>query len=1001
MTALITAFFAAALIAPPLFARMGRSAFFLMALVPAVALGYSIAVAPTVLAGGEVRESLDWLAPLGMGMSLSMNPLSWVMSLLVTGVGALVFLYSAHYFEPGDPSIGRFAGVLMAFAGMMYGLVIADELLVLYIFWEGTTVFSYLLIGHSTSRKASRQAALQALIVTTFGGLAMLVGMIMLSAVYGTGSISAIVAAGYRGGPDAGLVITAVLLIVVGAVSKSALVPFHFWLPGAMAAPTPVSAYLHAAAMVKAGVYLILRLAPGFHTMPGWLPVLLALGITTMIMGGWTALRQFDLKLVLAYGTVSQLGLLIVISAFGTRDTATAALAMLVSHALFKSCLFLTVGIIDHQVGTRDLRKLSGMARSTPVLAVCGTVAAASMAGIPPLLGFAAKEAVYSTLLEMGTTAGLIALIGTIAGSVLTVAYSARFVFGAFGSKPGVKPVKRCESAPVFMAPVVLLAGLCALLGPLVFLLDPLVTAHSAGLAGEGKAYHLALWHGFEPALWLSALTLGLGAVLIAAAQPISLFQAAAPQLPSANRVYRRIVEGVEFVSSWVTARTQRGSLPFYQAVIYVVAIVTIGLAMLLNGTWPAHFVFADSWPQIVIAVCMIPAAIAATVATKRFAAVVIVGVTGYGMVAFFAAQGAPDLALTQILVESITIVVFVLVLRRLPAGIGRSEGRFSPTMRAIVGGLFGALMMGVAAVAMAARDAAPISEQFGRLAYEIGHGKNIVNVTLVDIRAWDTLGELSVVVVAATGVASLIFVRSREGKLQRFEAPAELSRTGRFTPVAEALSAEASDSAQEAGGRSAWLLAGRTLAPRNRSIILEVIVRLLFHPMMVFSVYLLFAGHNMPGGGFAAGLVAGLALIARYLAGGRYELAEAAHVDAGRLLGFGMAIVALTALGGFVWGDSVLQSEYLAFDVPLLGHLSFGTSTIFDIGVYLIVVGLMLDILRSLGAQVDLYQEADEEALAQTISEVADAPHEERLHELLGEVDSLDLAPGSDGGRL
>ena len=997
MTALIAAFFVAALIAPALFARMGRNAFFLMSAVPAAGLIYSIIQAPRALGGAAVEENLDWLPSLGMSFAVRLDPLAWVMSLLVTGVGCLVLIYSARYFEQGDPSIGRFAGVLMAFAGMMYGLVVANELLVLYIFWEGTTVFSYLLIGHTSARRPARQAALQALIVTTFGGLAMLVGMIMLGASFGTGRISQILAAGFDGSRASGLVITAIILILLGAISKSALIPFHFWLPAAMAAPTPVSAYLHAAAMVKAGIYLVLRLAPEFHDVPGWMPILLICGIATVVAGGWMALRQFDLKLVLAYGTVSQLGLLMLISAFGTRDTATAAIAMLISHALFKSCLFLVVGVIDHEVGTRDLRKLSGIGRSSPVLAISGTVAAASMAGIPPLLGFVGKESVYSTLLSHGTNAGILAFIGIFVGSILTVAYSARFVLGAFTVKKGVKELHACDRAPVMMTPIVLLSALCLVLGPASSLLDPLVAAHSSALPGEGKAFHLALWHGFEPALWFSLLTLALGAALVVFREAFSVFQSAMPDGISAVGVYRGMVRGVEVLASWVTARTQRGSLPFYQAVIYVVAIATLGYALAINQHWPTDITVTDSWVHIVIALCMIPAAIAATVARKRFAAVVLVGVSGYGMVAFFASQGAPDLALTQILVESITIVVFVLVLRRLPPGIGQAESRFSPSLRAILGAAFGALMMGVAVVAMAARQAAPISEQFGKLAYEIGHGKNIVNVTLVDIRAWDTLGELSVVVVAATGVASLIFVRSREGKLQRIDPTDRL-----VTPAVTSGSSAQSDAtnARREADHDAWLLAGRTMAPRNRSILLEVTVRLLFHPMMIFSVYLLFAGHNFPGGGFAAGLVAGLALIARYLAGGRYELAEAARADAGKLLGAGLSIVALTAVGGFVWGSTILQSAYFEFDVPLLGHVSFGTSTIFDIGVYLVVVGLMLDILRSLGAQVDLYQENDEKKLQQSLTDVSGSADGTDVHEFLEAVDE-DHSGRSRGGHL
>ncbi|MGO2576770.1 MAG: proton-conducting transporter transmembrane domain-containing protein, partial [Brevibacterium aurantiacum] len=380
------AFFGAAVIAYPLVRRLGRNGFFFLALVPFAALIFSLAQVPDIFgsAGSPLVESMNWLPALGLEGIFRLDELSWIMSLLVTGVGALVFVYCARYFPPDEPGLARFAAVFMAFAGMMYGLVVADELLMLYLFWEGTTVFSYLLIGHSQSRRRSRQAALQALIVTTAGGLAMLVGMILLMATTGTGQISTLMERASEGMDTGPVIVTAVILILVGAVSKSALIPFHFWLPGAMAAPTPVSAYLHAAAMVKAGIYLILRLAPGYHALPGWSETLLTLGLLTMFIGGWQALKQTDLKLLLAFGTVSQLGFLTTLASFGTPDITKAALALLIAHALFKACLFLCVGIIDHRAGTRDLTKLSGGWKAFPVVAVCATIAAASMSGLPP-----------------------------------------------------------------------------------------------------------------------------------------------------------------------------------------------------------------------------------------------------------------------------------------------------------------------------------------------------------------------------------------------------------------------------------------------------------------------------------------------------------------------------------------------------------------------------------------------------------------------------------------
>ncbi|GAA2003783.1 Na+/H+ antiporter subunit A [Brevibacterium samyangense] len=1016
MAALVTLFFVAALLSQPLFRLLGRNAFLLVALVPLAGLVVSLARAPAVLGlgGGDPvawEERFRWLPALDLAIVFRMDSLSWVLSLLVTGVGALVFVYCARYFEADELRLGRFAGVLLAFAGCMYGLVVADELLLLYVFWEGTTVFSYLLIGHFHSRRPARRAALQALIVTTGGGLAMLVGMLLLSAVMDTGRISLIVAHGWSGLVDGQpLVIAAVLLILVGAVSKSALVPFHFWLPGAMAAPTPVSAYLHAAAMVKAGIYLVLRLAPGFHDMPGWSTVLLTLGIATMLMGGWMALQQFDLKLVLAYGTVSQLGFLTVMASFGTRDITTAALALLLAHGFFKSVLFLAVGVIDHRAGTRDLRKLSGYWRCSITLTVVSVVAAFSMAGLPPTFGFVAKEAVYTTLMESGTKDAWIALIGLFLGSVLTVAYTARFLWGAFAHKPGIEDIAPDREDALFLAPLVVLSTVTLAAG--VFagsLVEPLTRAWTAGLDLEAHAdpahpYHLALWHGLEPALGLSVLTVGLGVLAFVFRHQVSVFQSAMPDGFNFHQGYRRSIDGLERVAVSVTARTQRGSLPFYQGMIYLVAILSLGVALLLNNTWPAGIDFAQSPLQVVVAICMIIAAIAATRAQKRFAAVVVTGITGYGMVAYFAFQGAPDLALTQVLVETITIVVFVLVLRRLPVQIGRNEGRLSPSVRIVLGVAFGALMMAIAWVAMGARTDTPVSTEFPYLAYTFGHGSNIVNVTLVDIRAWDTLGETSVVVVAATGIASLIFVKSREGVLQRLagDRPQGIRRwINRVDEDPDAPLVALTEKESAAARRQAWLLAGRSLAPHNRSIILEVTVRLLYHAVLVFSVYLLFAGHNLPGGGFAAGLVAGIALIARYLAGGRFELAEAANIDAGKLLGAGTVFTAGTALCGFVWGSAVLESEYVSAEVPVLGYLSFGTSTLFDIGVYLIVVGLMLDILRSLGAEVDRQQEVDERVVEKSLSDGDHTPGREEVHLVLDRVDDVRLGRRTEGGRL
>ena len=393
-----------AALSPALVRWWGSRALYVIALVPMVTFGWALTHAGQMRQGSAVVEVYPWVPQLGQELAFRMTTFPWLLVLLVSGVGALVLLYSRHYFTHDDPGLGRFAAVFILFAGAMLGLVLSDDLLLLYVFWELTTVCSYLLIGHDAAKHASRWAAIQALLVTTFGGLAMLVGFIMLG--QHAGSYRWSVVADHL--PDGGYLTIAVILILLGALSKSAIFPFSFWLPAAMAAPTPVSGYLHAAAMVKAGVFLIGQMAPVFATVEAWRPVVLVCGLVTMLIGGWAALRQPDLKLLLAYGTVSQLGFITVVIGAGTRTAALAGAALLLSHALFKAALFLVVGIIDRATGTRDLRLISGLGRLRPALAVTAVVAVASMIGLPPALGFVAKEAVLAAFLEGGSVDRLV-----------------------------------------------------------------------------------------------------------------------------------------------------------------------------------------------------------------------------------------------------------------------------------------------------------------------------------------------------------------------------------------------------------------------------------------------------------------------------------------------------------------------------------------------------------------------------------------------------------------
>jgi len=980
MTVLLLVFAAFVLATPAMAHAWGRRVFVILAAVPAAAAVWTACHLGQVRDGGALTQTHPWIPQLGMEFSFRLDALSWVMAMVVSVVGALVLLYCAWYFTDSSEGLGRFASLLLSFAGVMFGLVLSDDVIIMFVFWEATSVLSYLLIGHFTGRRESRGAALQALLVTTFGGLAMFVGIVMLATETGTTSLARIVAAP----PDlhSAFTITAVMLILVGAASKSALVPFHFWLPSAMAAPTPVSAYLHAAAMVKAGIYLVARLAPGFAPMPGWRESLVSLGVFTMIIGGWRSLRQTDLKLLLAYGTVSQLGFLTVVLGFGNPDVALGGMTLLVAHAAFKATLFLVVGIIDHDAGTRDVRELSGVGRSRPILGGIAIVAAASMAGLPPLVGFVAKEAVLSTLLDaVGQyhAWAWVALVGVVIGSVLTVAYSVRFVWGALWTKHWLGVTVLKPTAPgIMVAPAAL--ALFSVIGGLVPAALGTVFAPYAASFGAAAHYHLALWHGLEASLGITVVVVlaGLGLFLVRA--QVMRAQLRLPRLPDAARGYWAVVRAVDRTGLASTRLLQRRGLPGYLTMILLVFVVSVVAVVGFGGHTPGGVVMWDHPLQLVVALIMCSAAVASAMVGQRITAVLLVGMTGYGMVALFGFHGAPDLALTQALVETVTLVVFVLVLRRLPGQIAQRHRPTHRIPRALLGIAVGAAMAAVAVISLGSRSAEPISTGMPELAEVGGHGKNVVNVILVDIRAWDTMGEISVLVAVATGVASLLFVTGREGHVQRMARNGVSRRERRramtaqtvLEPVQTApvtvIGAQAFTTSTEADvgfsagedrapTRRSWLLAGRTLSAANRSILLEVLVRLLFHPAIVVSIYLLLVGHNAPGGGFTGGLLAGLAIAARYLAGGRYELGEAVPIDAGWLLGGGILLAAGTAASSLVMGMEVLQSSWFEGSWGPFA-ISMGTATIFDIGVYLVVLGVVLDILRSLGAQVDRHQD-------------------------------------------
>ncbi len=772
MLALLLALHAVlALAAPALGRRLGPRVFLVCALAPGATAAWAATQAAGVLDGSATTQVLPWVPGLGLDLALRLDGFALLMVALVSGIGAVLFAYSRWYFSP-RPGLGRFAGVLTAFAGSMLGVVLADNLLLIYVFWELTSITSYLLIGFEDEKGSARAAALQAILVTGAGGLAMLAGFVIVGQAAGTYSLSGILA----DPPGGGVVGAGLVLVLVGACTKSAQVPFHFWLPAAMAAPTPVSAYLHSATLVKAGVYLIARFAPAFaagHAF--WRPLVMGLGVATMLLGGWRALRQHDLKLLLAYGTVSQLGFMVVLVGAGIPELTFAGAALIVAHGLFKAALFMVVGIVDHQAHTRDLRVLSGLGRRMPGVAAVAAVAAASMAGVPLLLGFLSKEAAYEGLLHAHLgVGGSLALAGVVVGSVLTFAYGARFVLGGFGagfgeSAGGGDPVGPdvARPAPAFVVPAALLAVLTVVAGVAPAVVDPLVGGGAGALdAAAGKA-HLALWHGFTPALGLSVLTLAAGALLVAGAGTVERVQARLAGAPSAAGVYSSTLTWLNRLADRVTAVFQNGSLPVYLGVILLTVLVLPGLALLTRTRLPGGVVVGESPLQVVVAGVVLAAAVGAAFARRRFAAVLFLGGVGYGVAVLFVIQGAPDLALTQLLVETLAVVIFVLVLRHLPERFEPSAWRLGQATRVAVAGGVGVFVAAFSLVAAGARTAEPVSGAYLEQAVPEAGGQNVVNVILVDFRAFDTLGEITVLTVAALGIVSLV----QAGRRQQDEA--------------------------------------------------------------------------------------------------------------------------------------------------------------------------------------------------------------------------------------
>lgn len=926
---------------------MGRAAFGFLSLVPLAGFGWLISLFAngTLTEGGAVERHIEWMPAANLAIDFRLDALSGLFGLIVLGVGFLVLLYCWGYFDTTPRRLAMFGAQMMLFATVMFGLVSADSFLLMYVFWEITSLLSFLLVSYYGERASSRRAAMQALMVTAMGGLTMLVGIILLGLTTGAWSFSALGAT-----PDLattpGLGV-AVCLILAGALSKSALVPAHFWLPGAMAAPTPVSAYLHSAAMVKAGIYLVARLAPELHGVPAWHLVLLPIAIFTMLLGGWMSLKQKDLKLILAYGTVSQLGFITSVVAIGSREAMLAGLALTFAHSLFKAALFMITGAIDHTAGTRDITELSGLGRQQPLLYTLAIISALSMAGVPPFIGFVTKETVLESVMHEELLIGMpraMLLVGIVVGSILTMAYTLRFLWGAFSTKDPDHPtgggtseaVSQMHNVSVMLwLPPAVLTALTVVLGLFPAPLSAVINQDLNSRFGTDQAgqTELALWHGLTPSLLLSAVIIVLGAVMHWQRSLVARAQFEYPALGSADNAYDNVLAGARKVSLHLTANTQRGSLTLNLITIFCTLIIVPLSAAIFGELDSVRMIVAENPWQVLAACIIIAAASTATVLRNRLSAVIVVGISGYALSFLFVLHGAPDLALTQLLSETLIMVLFMLVLRKMPANAPEQQNPEGTRRRAWLSVIVGITVPLIGLFAMNARSARPISEFMPELAHKIGHGANTVNVLLVDLRGWDTMGEMTVLAIAATGVISLIY---RTQSFSRDSRRPTLRVTGRR-----------------------WLAAEpETEQQANRSLMIEVSTRLLFPSMIVLSLYFFFAGHNAPGGGFAGGLVAALAFTLRYLAGGRHELNEALPIDAGRILGVGILTSLVAAIVPMLFGNPPLASAVAEFEVPLIGTLAVPSALVFDLGVYLVVVGLIVSVLGALGNKLDEEEE-------------------------------------------
>ncbi|MDO8720501.1 MAG: monovalent cation/H+ antiporter subunit A, partial [Polaromonas sp.] len=856
-----------------------------------------------------------------------LDGLALMFALLITGIGLLIIVYAHFYLGKSDP-VGKFFSTLMLFMAAMLGIALSDNLLLLIVFWELTSLSSFLLVGFWQHRADARDGARMALAVTGGGGLAMLGGFVLLGQIAGTYELSQMLSQGGVIQADARYP-AALILILLGCFTKSAQFPFHFWLPQAMAAPTPVSAYLHSATMVKAGIFLLARLTPVMGGTELFAGLVSTTGLATMAFAAFVAIFKHDLKALLAYSTISHLGLITFLIGLGSPLAAVAAMFHILNHASFKASLFMIAGIIDHETGTRDMRLLGGLGQLMPWTATLAMVTAAAMAGVPLFNGFLSKEMFLTesvTFAQAGGWRWLVPALATLA-ALLSVAYSVRLVHDIFFNGPARNlPRPHPHEPPLGMRlPVMLLAVVCVAVGILPsLLLGPMVLLAATAMLGTAPPeFHLAIWHGFNLPLLLSVLALAGGAALyFTLARGGRLHRLNSENwfgLLTGLNLFTRGSDRLFGGAGRLTTLLENASLQRYTAWM-LVATLAVAASPLLSGDAPgtgSRALLPVTLPALVLwGLLLLACGWLVLRHHDRFQSVVVAGVIGLVTALTFVSFSAPDLALTQLTVEVVATVLLLMGLALLPQQTPHESSAVRKLRDAVLA-LGGGGGLAWLAWVMLTRDHDSIAWYFLNNSAVAGGGTNVVNVILVDFRGYDTFGEITVLAIAAVGVLALM----------------DGMRTRR--------------PATDGGGRT-WTFASQPL-------MLRVAARMVLPLALVVTLYIFMRGHNQPGGGFIAGLITAVALVLQYMAMGQSRAEALLRADGGsrfvRWIGMGLGIAGLTGVGAFLFGQPFLTSAHGNPVVPLLGELPLATAALFDLGVYITVVGATLLMLSSLGA--------------------------------------------------